>query len=183
MKQYTKHGLLLSGVVLAAVLCAYAADKSDLKPVATVDLKKYVGRWFEIARYPNRFQKQCSGDTTATYSVLPDGKIEVLNQCRKADGQMDVAKGKAKVADQTSNAKLRVTFFWPFYGDYWVIGLDPEYRWAVVGEPARKYLWILSRTMKMSASDYDHVISVVREKGYDPSKLIKTPQSAASSEL
>jgi len=183
MKQRTTQVLILGGLVLAGVAYACAKDESDLAAVLSVDLKRYVGRWFEIARYPNRFQKQCSGDTTATYTGLSDGKIEVLNQCRKPDGQMEVAKGKAKIADQTSNAKLRVTFFWPFYGDYWVIGLDPDYRWAVVGEPGRKYLWILSRTAQMSASDYDQVIGIIREKGYDPGKLIKTPQGSSSAGL
>ena len=183
MKQITKRGFVVGGILLAGILTARAGDRTDLQPVATVDLKRYLGRWFEVARYPNRFQKQCSGDTTATYSVLPDGKIEVLNRCRKADGQMDVAKGKAKVVDGSSNAKLRVTFFWPFYGDYWVIGLDPEYRWAVVGEPGRKYLWILSRTATMSAADYEQAMHVIREKGYDASRLIKTPQNASSAQL
>jgi apolipoprotein D and lipocalin family protein len=183
MKQRTKQALILGGLALAGVAYACARDESDLSTVPSLDLKRYVGRWFEIARYPNRFQKQCSGDTTATYTVLSDGKIEVLNQCRKADGQMDVAKGKAKIADETSKAKLRVTFFWPFYGDYWVIGLDPGYRWAVVGEPGRKYLWILSRTEQMNASDYDQAIGIIRQKGYDPSKLIKTPQGTLSAGL
>jgi apolipoprotein D and lipocalin family protein len=111
---------------------------------------------------------------------LTGGKIEVLNQCRKAGGEMDAAKGTAKIADKTSNAKLRVTFFWPFYGDYWVIGLDPGYGWAVAGEPGRKYLWILNRTQQMSASDYDRAIDIVRAKGYDPGKLIRTPQRPPS---
>ena len=185
MNQRTRQALILGGLVLAGVAYACAKDEAetDLTTVPSVDLKRYVGRWFEIARYPNRFQKQCSGATTANYTVLPDGKIEVLNQCRKADGQMDVAKGKAKVADQSTKAKLRVTFFWPFYGDYWVIGLDPEYRWAVVGEPGRKYLWILSRTAQMSPSDYEQAIGIIRDKGYDPAKLMKTPQRTTATGL
>ena len=166
--------------MLAASAYAYAeGSKSDLTTVQSVEVGRYLGRWYEIARYPNRFQKQCAGDTTATYSLLKDGRIEVLNQCRKSDGKMDDAKGKAKIADKKTNAKLRVTFFWPFYGDYWIIGLDPEYRWAVVGEPGRKYLWILSRTPEMQQSDYDEAIRIIREKGYDPSRLMKTPQPKA----
>jgi len=169
---------MIGGVLLAAATLTYAfAEKrSNLKAVPYVDLNRYTGRWYEIARYHNRFQRQCVGNVTATYSLLPNGKIEVVNECRKADGKLVVARGKAKVAEKTSTAKLRVTFFWPFSGDYWVIVLDPEYRWAVVGEPDRKYLWILSRTPQLPAADYDQAISAIRAKGYDPSKLVLTPQ-------
>jgi apolipoprotein D and lipocalin family protein len=169
---------MIGGVLLAAATLTYAfaERRSNLKAVPYVDLNRYTGRWYEIARYSNRFQRQCVGNVTATYSLLPNGKIEVVNECRKADGKLVVARGKAKVAEKTSTAKLRVTFFWPFSGDYWVIVLDPEYRWAVVGEPDRKYLWILSRTPQLPAADYDQAISAIRAKGYDPSKLLLTPQ-------
>lgn len=177
MKASTKSALLIGGTVLAAGLAlAYAESSSDLTTVPAVDLNRYVGRWYEIARYPNRFQKQCAGDVTATYTATGDGKIEVLNSCRNKDGKNEIAKGRAKLADRNSNAKLRVTFFWPFYGDYWIIGLDPEYRWAVVGEPSRKYLWILSRSPRMDEPDYRRAVSIAREKGYDPSRLVPTPQ-------
>jgi apolipoprotein D and lipocalin family protein len=177
MKASIKSALLIGGTVLAAGLAfAYAEGSSDLTTVPSVDLNRYVGQWYEIARYPNRFQKQCAGDVTATYTAIGDSKIEVLNSCRNKDGRNEIAKGKARVADPNSKARLRVTFFWPFYGDYWIIGLDPEYRWAVVGEPSRKYLWILSRSPQMDESDYRRAVSIVREKGYDPSKLVLTPQ-------
>src|SRR5512133_1315664 len=177
MKASTKSALLIGGTVLAAGLAlAYAESSSDLTTVPAVDLNRYVGRWYEIARYPNRFQKQCAGDVTATYAAAEDGKIEVLNSCRNKDGKNETARGRAKLADRNSKAKLRVTFFWPFYGDYWIIGLDPEYRWAVVGEPSRKYLWILSRSPRMDEPDYRRVVSIAREKGYDPSRLVPTPQ-------
>jgi apolipoprotein D and lipocalin family protein len=177
MKASIKSTLLIGGTVLAAGLAfAYAEGSSDLTTVPSVDLNRYVGQWYEIARYPNRFQKQCAGDVTATYTAIGDSKIEVLNSCRNKDGRNEIAKGKARVADPNSKARLRVTFFWPFYGDYWIIGLDPEYRWAVVGEPSRKYLWILSRSPQMDESDYRRAVSIVRERGYDPSKLVLTPQ-------
>jgi apolipoprotein D and lipocalin family protein len=177
MKLALRAPLLIGGTVLAAGLAfAYAEGSSDLTTVPSVDLNRYVGQWYEIARYPNRFQKQCAGDVTATYTAIGDSKIEVLNSCRNKDGRNEIAKGKARVADPNSKARLRVTFFWPFYGDYWIIGLDPEYRWAVVGEPSRKYLWILSRSPQMDESDYRRAVSIVREKGYDPSKLVLTPQ-------
>jgi len=149
-----------------------------LASVSTVDLKRYVGKWYEIARYPNRFQRQCASDTTAEYELKPNGKVGVVNTCRKSDGATKKASGTAKVVDP-SNARLKVTFFWPFYGDYWIIGLDPEYRWAVVGEPHRKYLWILSRTPHMPETDYQRAIEQARAAGYDPQRLIKTPQSVS----
>ena len=112
-----------------------------LKTVDHVDLNRYLGKWYEIARLPNRFEKKCHRDVTAEYSR--DGqKIIVHNSCIQQDGKPNVAEGRAKVVDATTNAKLKVTFFWPFYGNYWIIGLDSEYRWAVVGEPGRKYMWI-----------------------------------------
>jgi apolipoprotein D and lipocalin family protein len=177
MNLKTKQGLLVVGAVLAAATFsqAFAGNDADLTTVPSVDLGRYTGKWYEIARYPNRFQKQCTGNVAANYRQLPDGKIEVVNECRKSNGELNVAKGKAKVSDTKSNAKLRVTFFWPFYGDYWIIGLDPDYRWAVVGEPSRKYLWILSRTPELSAADYDAALGVIRSKGYAPDKLVKTP--------
>ena len=169
---------MVAGAVLAAATFsrAFAGSDKDLTTVPSVDLGRYTGKWYEIARYPNRFQKQCTGNVTANYRQLPEGKIEVVNECRKSDGKLDVAKGKAKVSDNQSNAKLRVTFFWPFYGDYWIIGLDPNYQWAVVGEPSRKYLWILARTPELSAADNEAAMAVVRSSGYDPNKLVRTPQ-------
>jgi len=166
--------------VCAASLQALAWDgpkPAPLTSVSTVDLKRYIGRWYEIARYPNRFQRDCASDTTAEYELKPNGKVRVVNTCRKSDGAAKKASGTAKVVDP-SNARLKVTFFWPFYGDYWIIGLDPEYRWAVVGEPGRKYLWILSRTPHMSEADYQQAVEQARAAGYDPQRLVKTPQSA-----
>ncbi len=155
---------------------AALSDAPPLTPVSTVELKRYMGKWYEIARYPNRFQRECESDVTATYTLRPDGKVRVVNACRKKDGTMKEARGTAKPADRGSNARLKVTFFWPFYGDYWIIGLDPDYRWSVVGEPGRKYLWILSRSPKMDEAEYQKAMGVIRSCGYDPSRLIKTKQ-------
>jgi apolipoprotein D and lipocalin family protein len=114
-------------------------------------------------------------DVTATYTPLPDGRIRVVNRCRNLldEGRERAAEGWARVADP-SGAKLRVTFFWPFFGDYWVIGLDPEYRWSVVGAPGRDYLWILSRTPEMTAADYLHAVSIAREQGFPIERLVPT---------
>ena len=154
-----------------------SASTLPLTTVDHVDLNRYAGKWYEIARYPNRFQRKCESDTTATYTIRADGKVQVLNACREKDGKITTASGTAKVVDPATNAKLKVTFFWPFYGDYWVIGLSPDYKYAIVGEPDRKYLWILSRTPTMDEATYREVLQRVESLGYQPGNLMKTPQS------
>lgn len=154
-------------VLLALLLNDPSIEKPPLQTVAAVDLQRYAGTWYEIGRYPNRFQKKCATDVTATYTLRSDGKLDVLNSCRKANGERLSAKGTAKVSDPSSKAKLRVTFFWPFYGDYWVIGLDPAYQWVVIGQPSRKYLWILSRTPVLPAQSGVEVRKVIEGAGYD----------------
>ena len=148
---------------------------STLDVVPHVELEKYLGRWYEIARLPAKFQEGCN-ETTATYTALKDGKISVLNQCIK-NGKRKQAKGKAKVVDKVSNAKLKVTFFWPFYGDYWIIKLGKDYDYAVVGTPNREYLWILNRTPQMDDKLYTQLIEFGKSKGFDITRLIKTIQS------
>jgi apolipoprotein D and lipocalin family protein len=145
-----------------------------LEVVPHVELEKYLGKWYEIAHLPAKFQEDCN-ETTATYTLSKDGSISVLNQATK-NGKMKQAKGKAKVVDKNSNAKLKVTFFWPFYGDYWIIKLGNNYDYSVVGTPNRKYLWILSRTPQMDDNLYSQIIEYVKSKGFDANKLIKTFQ-------
>jgi apolipoprotein D and lipocalin family protein len=156
---------------------ATAKDKPALTVVAPVDLERYLGKWYEIASYPAWFQKGCTG-STAEYSLLPDGKIQVVNRCRKdnLDGRLKESKGKAEVIDTATNAKLKVWFFWPFKGNYWIIDLNSDYQWAVVGEPSRKYLWILSRTPTMDEAVYQGILGRLPQKGYDPARLRKTAQ-------
>ncbi len=148
----------------------------SLEVVPHVELEKYLGKWYEIAHLPAKFQEGCN-ETTATYTLSKDGSISVLNQTIK-NGKMKQAKGKAKVVDKNSNAKLKVTFFWPFYGDYWIIKLGNNYDYSVVGAPNRKYLWILSRTPQMDDNLYSQIIEYVKSKGFDANKLIKTLQKA-----
>lgn len=147
-----------------------------LKPVSQkVDLNRYLGTWYEIARYENSFQKDCVA-ATATYSMQPDGDIAVLNECRASnpEGGLRSAKGKAWVVDTSTNAKLKVSFFWPFSGDYWIIELGEQYEYAVVGHPDRKYLWILSRFPEMDEKTWQHIINTLATKHfYDPTHLIK----------
>ena len=149
----------------------------ELKVVPHVDLQSYLGTWYEIARFPNSFQKDCVG-TTAEYSLRSDGIIKVVNRChlKTLDGAIDEAVGKATVADKLSNAKLKVQFFWPFKGDYWIIDLGENYQYAVVSEPKRKFLWILSRTPQMESWQFQEITSRLLEHGFNLDKLIITPQ-------
>ncbi len=153
---------------------------SEIKPlevVPFVDINRYLGTWYEIATIPARFQKNCVA-VTATYGLRDDGKISVINKCREGtlDGKLKSIKGKAWVVDKKTNAKLKVQFFWPFSGDYWIIELDPDYQYAVVGHPQRKYLWILNRSPQMDDMLYEELIGKIAEKGYDTAKIKKTLQ-------
>jgi apolipoprotein D and lipocalin family protein len=173
---------LIAGAAQAAPDSS-ASEPAPLRTVAQVDLARYVGTWYEIASYPQRFQKGCTA-TTAVYTLREDGKIQVVNRCHRdsLDGRETIAKGRARVVDHESNAKLKVTFFWPFWGDYWIIDLDPEYRYAVVGHPNRKYLWILSRTRTMDPLVYSGILERLTAQGYDITRLQVTlqPQEPAA---
>jgi apolipoprotein D and lipocalin family protein len=148
-----------------------------LETVASVDLVKYSGKWYEIASYPAFFQKGCN-NTSAEYQVTENGYIIVINRCNKdsVDGVEKSIKGKAFAVKKSNNTKLKVQFFWPFKGDYWIIGLADDYSWAVVSQPDRKYLWILSRTPFMEESIYKKVIQLIIDKGFNPELLRKTKQ-------
>ena len=154
-----------------------AAKTKPLEVVPNVDLQRYLGTWYEIATIPQRFQKGCVG-VTAEYSLRKNGDIQVVNTCLKEtlDGEVRRARGKARVVDKTTNAKLKVSFFWPFWGAYWVIGLDVDYQWAIVGHPDRTYLWILSRSPQMDDALYGELLKVIGDKGYDLTKIKKTLQ-------
>ena len=149
----------------------------ELETVAHVDIDRYMGTWYEIAKLPQSFEKGLVG-VTATYSILPNGKVRVLNKGYKRDfnGKVKTAEGKAVVVDAKTNAKLKVTFFWPFTGDYWILELGEDYEYAVVGDESRKYLWILSRTPQMDDATYNGLVKRAHTKGFDVSKLEKNPQ-------
>jgi apolipoprotein D and lipocalin family protein len=170
---------LISFALLILIFAGMARGDSALSVVDKVNLSRYLGKWYEIASYPAWFQKGCTG-STAEYSLRSDGKIQVINRCHKGslDGPLKESKGKAEIVDSTTNAKLKVWFFWPFKGNYWIIDLHPNYQWAVVGEPSRKYLWILSRTPTMDEAIYQDILSRLPSKGYDPAKLRRTGQTA-----
>ena len=152
-----------------------------LEVVHYVDLNRYTGTWYEIARFPHHFQEGCVA-TIATYTLREDGKISVLNQCREGslDGKLKSAKGTAWVVDKQTNAKLKVSFFWPFSGHYWVIGLGENYEYAVVGHPDRTYLWILSRSPEMDETLYTRILDRLAAQGYDTGKLIRTLQAGSN---
>jgi apolipoprotein D and lipocalin family protein len=167
---------LLAAAALAGI-AGCAASGPPLEVVNYVDLDRYAGTWYEIARYPASFQEGCVG-VTAEYTMRDDGRIDVVNRCfeESFDGPQRSVEGVARVVDEQTNARLKVTFFWPFEGDYYIIDLDEDYQWAVVGEPSRKYLWILSRTPTLDEAVYQSIISRLPERNYDPARLQITPQ-------
>lgn len=149
--------------------------------VSSVDLNRYTGTWYELAKIPNRFQRQCAANTTARYTRQADGAIEVLNRCQTADGRYDQTRGIARVVDAQSSAKLEVSFFsilgWrPVWGDYWILELDGNYEYALVGTPDRKFGWLLSRTPALPVATRAAIDRRLRQLGYDPAQFTTSPQ-------
>ena len=141
------------------------------EPARDVDLHRYLGRWFEIARYDQRFERECEA-ATADYAFRSDGKIDVVNRCRKSDGGLKEARGLARIVDAQTNAKLKVSFFGPFYGNYWILDRADDYSWSIVGEPSGRYLWILARDPNPAEQQVRRLVSRVAAIGYDTSMLI-----------
>lgn len=152
------------------------SGKSTSQTVSSVDLNRYMGRWYAISSLPAWFQKDCQC-ITADYALKED-YVEVINSCRKGspDGPLKVSKAKAFVVPDTGNSQLKVQFFWPFKGDYWIIALDHEYQYALVGHPCQKYLWILSRTPTLDEKTYDMLVEKARSEGYEVENLKFIPQ-------
>ncbi len=172
---------ICAGAAAATVLihsgCSLAALYPPLDVADNVDIASYTGLWYEIARYPTRFQEGCYA-VTAEYTLRDDGRVRVVNACHEdsVDGPIRTIEGFAEVADDETNARLTVYFFYPFGAPYWILELDEDYRWAVIGEPSRTYLWILSRTPTLDAQTYEAILTRLPEKGYDPARLMLTPQ-------
>lgn len=162
-------------LLISSVLLLSSCSMKDLETVQYVDVEKYLGKWYEIAAFPQSFQKGCSC-TTAEYSLNDNGSLKVVNSCN-VEGKRKTSTGKAFIKDKTTNAKLAVQFFWPFKGKYWIIELAEDYSYAVVGHPNREYLWILSRTPEMGETIYNSLLEKVTNKGFDTSKLVVTNQS------
>ncbi len=171
--------VVVSGALMAAVP-AHAQAPAPVRTVASVDLDRYLGEWFEIARFENRFQRRCAGDVRASYARRADGRIDVVNRCRTDTGEIS-ANGVARIVDPRTSAKLKVRFapaalsFLPFvWGDYWILGLADDYSWAVVGSPDRKYLWILARTPALDAARLAAAHAAARRNGFDTARLVAT---------
>lgn len=166
--------ILLTGVFLFSC----GGNYPPLDTVESVDLDKYLGKWYEIALLPNSFEEGCHC-TTAEYSLIDSETVRVINTCNQdsADGELDQAKGKAFVVEGSNNAKLKIQFFWPFKGDYWILELDDDYRYVLVGSPSREYLWILSRTPSLDEEIINQLKQSAEQKGFDTTKMIYTDQS------
>jgi apolipoprotein D and lipocalin family protein len=168
--------LLLEILLLVSITGCIDGNKyPPLSQVSNVDINRYLGLWYEIARIDHSFQKGCVA-STAEYSLRPDGYIRVINRCRKNSltGEITSIEGKAWVIDKDTNAWLKVQFFWPFHGDYVIIDLDKkEYQYAVVGHPSRNYLWILSRTPQMDEGTYREIMSKISKQGYNLDRIKK----------
>ena len=186
---WTASALATTALVQGAPGGATARGSSLTEPVRTVDavdLNRYVGEWFEVARFPNRFQNRCVSDVRARYTQRPDGRLEVINRCRTEDGSITEAHGVARVTDDPTFAKLKVRFapsvlsFLPFvWGDYWILGLASDYSWATVGSPDRNYLWILARTPSLQAERFASALAAARANGFDVERLTKTIHNGA----
>lgn len=172
--------LLILLVIAEVSLCQEAAGEPET--VDYVDLNKYTGLWYEVARIPNSFQDQCTANTTAFYRIMEDGAIEVINSCEEEDGTIDSARGIAHVVDTVTNAKLEVSFvrilgFNLFWGDYWILGLGDDYEYALVGTPSRKYGWILSRESQVNEQFFENAFMIFERQGYNRLSFEKTVQA------
>ena len=177
--------VVMVSMALAMPVPVQGRQAGPVRTVESVDLERYAGDWYEVARFPNRFQRDCAGDVQASYARRPDGRIDVVNRCRDAEGGTIEARGVARVVDARTSAKLKVRFApaWlsllPFvWGDYWILGLADDYSWAVVGSPDRDYLWILARRPEIDAGGYAAAVDVARANGFYVDRLVKTSQAA-----
>jgi apolipoprotein D and lipocalin family protein len=172
-------------MILATLSLVSSESPGALDVVPSVDLSRYIGKWYEIGRLPNQFQTNCAGEVAAVYSLLEGGQLKVVNECRLNNGQTNRAEGKARLAGKSGpSSKLEVRFApswlsWlpAVWGDYWVIDLAPDYSYSVVGTPDRKYLWILSRLPQMDDAIYQRIVERTAAKGFDVTRLVRTRQS------
>ncbi len=172
---------IVAAFALTACMSAPPVNRTAAEPLSTVaqvDLSRYIGLWHEAARLPNQFERGCVA-ATATYTQRPDGMIRVRNACTKADGSVDDIIGRARVVDTTTNAKLKVSFFGPFWGDYWVLDLAPDYSWALVGEETGRYLWVLTRAERIDAATKADLVERLKARGYDTDALYWNPGPGA----
>lgn len=181
----------LAVLAQAAVLGAAAAQPalSPLRTIERLDVPRYMGTWYEIAKFPNRFQAQCTSDTRAEYTARTDGTVRVLNRCRTENGQTTEAVGLARQFGRPDSPKLQVRFApawlsWlpAVWGDYWIIDLEPDYQLVAVSEPRREYLWILARSPRVDAARQATMLKRLADQGFDLSRLQSTPHAGTSGE-
>ena len=178
----------LSVGLVGALACQSAIASAEVKAVDAVDLPRYLGTWHEIATIPQFFQRKCVRDTKAVYSAGEAAQIRVENVCTREDGGREKIEGRARVADSAQTSKLEVTFlelfgeyrFW-VAADYWVLALDPDYAWAVVGHPSLRYGWVLSREPRLPSATLAEIIGRVKSQGYDACAFVITPQTGGLS--
>ncbi len=168
-----KYLLRRAAMFAVSLLAACSTPHTPLPTAQSVELDRYYGTWYEIALLPNRFQAMCVSDTRALYRREGD-HVSVVNQCRTADGTIEQVEGIAKVVADSKGAKLRVSFFRPFYGDYWILELDPDYRWALIGEPGRTYAWILAREPSLDAATLERLLARAAALGFDREAFVRT---------
>ena len=173
--------LLLQLILLVSGVSALAQEA--LTPIQSLNVPRYMGTWYEIAKYPNFFQRKCASNTVAQYSTQADGTVRVFNSCKQEDGKVIDALGQARQIGKDTSPKLEVRFapawlsFLPFvWGNYWVIDIDADYQLVAVSEPKREYLWILSRTPEVSAKAYDELLARLGKSGFDLKRLEKSRQ-------
>jgi apolipoprotein D and lipocalin family protein len=167
--------------IMVTMMNIQAYAQQEVKTVAFVSVDRYVGKWYEVARFPNQFQTKCTGDVTAEYQKRDDGRLGVVNRCRMEGRKFEQVAGVARIVDTDSNAKLKVRFApawlgWlpQVWGDYWIVGLAQDYSYAVVGDPRREYLWVLSRTPNMPEESYQAAVRQAGEQSFDVTKLVRT---------
>ncbi len=177
MKKLSSKNFILLIIFVILNSCSEKENDINMKTVESVNIEKYMGKWYEIARLPNSFEKNLVG-VTATYTLKENGKIEVLNQGYKntLSGKHKKTQGKAKMPDKNEPGKLKVSFFLFFYSDYYILELDENYNYALVGSSSPEYLWILSRTKKMDKKTYSKLVENAKNRGYDTDKLILVKQ-------
>ena len=180
------YSAVFAGIFCFISLAAYGQPEEAVKTISSLDVPRYLGTWYEIAKFPNWFQKKCVGNTKAVYSVRSDGNLKVLNSCKTADGGMSDAEGTARQIGSKDSPKLEVRFapawlsFLPMvWGDYWIIDLDPQYQVAAVSDPRREYLWILSRTPQLDKKVYDDLLQRLQAQQFDVRKLELTMQAGS----
>lgn len=174
----TAKWLCVISLALSTLACT-ATHTAPMPTVTSLDVPSYMGVWYQQALIPNRFQKMCVADTQAFYALQNNGDVTVTNRCRKSDGQIERATGIAKTVEGSFGAKLRVSFFRPFYGDYWVLALNPNPidGWVLVGEPSRRYAWIMSRSPHLSRSVLMQVMDKAVLMGYSRQQFVDSPQT------